>query len=142
MTKFIADSEKAKIDLANLMTDMALKGATPEEITRVIRYSMAVMDACKEYNIPELINKYQDDSETLTKPGQAIAREDFVNKTRLTNIYERLSKPNKKAIDGYGRALEEIDRLKDCEANLGLICESLGVDSVTDAIRKISLLNS
>ena len=138
MNKFAADA----VDIADLIADMALKGATREELERITRYSIAVIDASKEFNIAELVTKYREDSEEPAKPGQVMTREDLVNKTRLTNIYERLSKPNKKAIDGYGQALEEIDRLKDCEANLGLICESLGVDSVTDAIRKISLLNS
>lgn len=131
-----------EINLVNLIVDMALKGATKEEIMRVIRFSLVVMDASKEFNILELTRKYQEDSEESAKPGQVMTREDLVNKERLKDIYERLSNPNKKAIDGYGQVLEEIDRLKDCEANLGLICESLGVDSVTDAIRKISLLIS
>lgn len=138
MDEFAADA----VDIADLIADMALKGATREELERITRYSIAVIDASKEFNVAELVTKYREDSEKSAKPGQAMTREDFVNKNRLTYIYERLSKPNKKAIDEYGQALEEIDRLKDCEANLGLICESLGVDSVTDAIRKISLLNS
>ena len=127
-----------EINLADLITDMALKGATKEELMRVVRFTLVVMDASKDFNILELTRKYQDDSETLTKPGQVMTREDLVNKTRLTNIYERLS--NKTTINKYCQALEEIDRLKECEANLGLICQSLGVDSVTDAIRKISSL--
>lgn len=45
--------------VSNLIMDMTLNGATKEEIDRVIKYSIAVMDAAKDYNIGELRTKYQ-----------------------------------------------------------------------------------
>ena len=133
MNKFEADA----VDIADLIADMALKGATREELERITRYSIAVIDASKEFNVAELVTKYREDSEESAKHGQVMAREDFVNKMRLTSIYERLSKPNKKAIDGYDQALEEIDRLKERERILRLIYGRLDVENATDAIGKI-----
>ena len=55
---------------SNLITDMTIKGASPEELTRAIKYSMVVIDAVKhnldyrraktELNIKSLQNEYQD----------------------------------------------------------------------------------
>lgn len=49
--------------IINLVVDMILAGATEDEIERVIKYSMAVIDAekqsKKDYGIAELKTKYQ-----------------------------------------------------------------------------------
>lgn len=55
--------------VSNLLTDMTLQGAHPDEIARALKHSMVVIDACKheldykrsekENNIRELKNKYQ-----------------------------------------------------------------------------------
>lgn len=55
--------------ISNLITDMTLQGATPEELTRAVKHSMVVIDAEKhhlnyklsekENGIKELKNKYQ-----------------------------------------------------------------------------------
>lgn len=131
MNKFAADA----VDIADLIADMALKGATREELERITRYSIAVIDASKEFNVAELVTKYREDSEESAKPGQVMTREDLVNKERLKNIYERLS--YKKDITSYSQALEEIDRLKECERMLRLIYRRLDVENVTDAVDKI-----
>lgn len=55
--------------VSNLITDMTLKGATPDELARAVRHSMVVIDSYKHHldyqqskidnNIQELIDKYQ-----------------------------------------------------------------------------------
>ena len=55
--------------ISNLITDMTLKGATPDELARAVKHSMVVIDAAKhkldytrsykENNIKELSSKYQ-----------------------------------------------------------------------------------
>lgn len=57
-------------DISNLITDMTIKGATPNEIARAVRHSMVVIDAVKheldykrsyaDNNIAELKQRYQD----------------------------------------------------------------------------------
>lgn len=131
MNKFAADA----VDIADLIADMALKGATREELERITRYSIAIIDASKEFNVAELVTKYREDSEESAKPGQVMTREDLVNKERLKDIYERLS--NKKDITSYSQALEEIDRLKECERMLRIIYGRLDVENITDAVDKI-----
>lgn len=56
--------------VSNLITDMTIKGATPDELARAVRHSMVVIDAEKhklnyrqsyiDHNIKELVDKYQD----------------------------------------------------------------------------------
>jgi len=50
--------------MSNLITDMALKGATDSEIQRAVNYSMAVIDGRnqseQDFDIPQLKAKYQD----------------------------------------------------------------------------------
>lgn len=60
--------------VSNLITDMTIKGASPEELARAVRHSMVVIDAVKhkydvnqsyvDNNIEGLKNKYQLDPET------------------------------------------------------------------------------
>ncbi len=67
MTKSQTQMEMGKI--SNLITDMTLKGATPEELTKAVRHSMVVIDAEKhrldwkqseiDNDIPGLKKKYQ-----------------------------------------------------------------------------------
>lgn len=67
MTKSQTQMEMGKI--SNLITDMTLKGATTEELTRAVRHSMVVIDAEKhkldwkqseiDNDIPALKKKYQ-----------------------------------------------------------------------------------
>lgn len=67
MTKSQTQMEMGKI--SNLITDMTLKGATPEELTKAVRHSMVVIDAEKhkldwkqseiDNDIPALKKKYQ-----------------------------------------------------------------------------------
>lgn len=44
--------------IANLIANMIEQGANREEFDRVIKYSMVVMDAMKDYSIEELRIKY------------------------------------------------------------------------------------
>ena len=67
--------------VSNLITDMTLKGAKPEEIARAVRHSMVVIDAVKhelnyqqsyeDNGIAELKNKYQMNPETGKGGGAA-----------------------------------------------------------------------
>ena len=44
--------------IANLLTEMIMKGATEDEIIRVCRFSINLMDALKTHGINELYEKY------------------------------------------------------------------------------------
>lgn len=67
MTKQNTQMEMGKV--SNLITDMTLGGATPDELARAVRHSMVVIDACKhkldykqseiDNDIQALKNKYQ-----------------------------------------------------------------------------------
>lgn len=67
--KVMKDTQKQMGVISNLITDMTLKGATPEELARAVRHSMVVIDAEKheldykrsekENGIKELKDKYQ-----------------------------------------------------------------------------------
>ena len=68
--------------ISNLITDMTIKGASPNELARAVRHSMVVIDAEKhglnyrlsaERNgIKNLVEKYQTDPETGTKGASTI----------------------------------------------------------------------
>lgn len=68
MSKNLTQTEMGKI--SNLITDMTLKGATPDELERAVKHSMVVIDAnkhkldykqsFKDNNIAQLKNKYQE----------------------------------------------------------------------------------
>lgn len=74
--KLISEKEKNKQMgiTTNLITDMTLKGATDEELTRAVKHSMVIIDSEKhgldwkrserENRIPELKRKYQTNPET------------------------------------------------------------------------------
>jgi predicted transcriptional regulator len=68
----VMDKRKKQMEMgkiSNLITDMTIRGAKPEEIARAVRHSMVVIDAEKhklnytqsyyDNNIPELKRKYQ-----------------------------------------------------------------------------------
>ena len=67
--KVMKDTQKQMGVISNLVTDMTLAGATPDELARAVRHSMVVIDAEKhkldykrsekENNIAELKEKYQ-----------------------------------------------------------------------------------
>lgn len=67
--KVMKDTQKQMGVISNLITDMTLAGATPDELARAVRHSMVVIDAEKhkldykrsekENNIAELKEKYQ-----------------------------------------------------------------------------------
>ena len=67
--KVMKDTQKQMGVISNLVTDMTLAGATPDELARAVRHSMVVIDAEKhkldykrsekENNISELKEKYQ-----------------------------------------------------------------------------------
>lgn len=67
--KVMKDTQKQMGVISNLITDMTLAGATPDELARAVRHSMVVIDAEKhkldykrsekENNISELKEKYQ-----------------------------------------------------------------------------------
>lgn len=70
MTRMTPEQKQAQMGKAsNLITDMTIKGATPDELARAVRYSMVVIDAEKHYlnykaayednQIAELKKKYQ-----------------------------------------------------------------------------------
>lgn len=70
MPKMSSRTKQMKMgDVSNLITDMTIKGATPEEICRAVRHSMVVIDAEKHHlnykqsyidnGIGELKKKYQ-----------------------------------------------------------------------------------
>lgn len=67
--------------VSNLITDMTLKGATEEELSRAVAHSMVVIDSVKHnldtktsftyYGIQELMNKYQPKDDPTKKGGGA-----------------------------------------------------------------------
>ena len=77
------DSTKQKKmgEVSNLITDMTLQGATPDELARAVKHSMVVIDAVKHHldykasyvdnNIAELEKKYQPKADSSKKAGGA-----------------------------------------------------------------------
>ena len=53
--------------IANLITDMIMGGATKDELDSAFRYSVAVMDAEKKYNIDKLREKYPNTNIVINK---------------------------------------------------------------------------
>ena len=124
MNKFAADA----VDIADLIADMALKGATREELERITRYSIAVIDASKEFNVADLVVKYRDDSsvinesdpeldDTVVHDGDPelmaflneLSRKELVNS--LCDIYMEISELTGRSIRYYDEAIEEIHNL-------------------------------
>lgn len=70
--------------ISNLITDMTLKGASPDELCRAVRHSMVIIDTAKhnldwkksyeDNGIKSLKEKYQMDSEGHTGAGTIISR--------------------------------------------------------------------
>ena len=112
MNKFAADA----VDIADLIADMALKGATREELERITRYSIAVIDASKEFNIADLVVKYREDN-TVVHDGDPeliaflneLSRKELVNS--LCDIYMELSELTGRSVRYYDEAIEEIHNL-------------------------------
>lgn len=80
-------TQKQMGQITNLITDMSVKGATPEEITRAVKHSMVVIDAAKhkldykqsyiDNNIAGLKKKYQTQpSGKVGGPSTIISRSD------------------------------------------------------------------
>ena len=77
------DSTKQKKmgEVTNLITDMTLQGATPDELARAVKHSMVVIDAVKHHldykasyvdnNIADLEKKYQPKEDPTKKAGGA-----------------------------------------------------------------------
>lgn len=98
--KVMKDSSKGSHmgQITNLITDMSIKGASDDELTRAVKYSMVVIDApkheldykraYKELNIAELKDIYQPDPEGGRKraPSTLISR--AKNERRITNRKE------------------------------------------------------
>lgn len=112
MNKFAADA----VDIADLITDMTLKGATREELERITRYFIAVIDASKEFNVAELVMKYRED-DTVVHDGDPelmaflneLSRKELVNS--LCDIYMELSELTGRSVRYYDEAIEEIHNL-------------------------------
>jgi len=106
-----------EINLADLIADMALKGATKEELMRVVRFTLVVMDASKDFNILELTRKYQGDDDTVVHDGDPelmaflneLSRKELVN--GLCDIYMELSELTGRSVRYYDEAIEEIHNL-------------------------------
>lgn len=106
-----------EINLADLIADMALKGATKEELMRVVRFTLVVMDASKDFNILELARKYQVDDDTVVHDGDPelmaflneLSHKELVNS--LCDIYMELSELTGRSIRYYDEAIEEIHNL-------------------------------
>lgn len=70
--------------VTNLITDMTLQGAPPEDVVKAVKHSMVIIDSEKhnldykrserENDIAELKKKYQDDGEGHTGAGTIISR--------------------------------------------------------------------
>jgi hypothetical protein len=68
-TEFKGNTQRLMGDVSNLITDMTIKGAAPDEIARAVKHSMVVIDAEKhgldykrsaiDHGIPALKEKYQ-----------------------------------------------------------------------------------
>lgn len=124
MNKFAADA----VDIADLIADMALKGATREELERITRYSIAVIDASKEFNVAELVTKYREDDtedDTVVHEGDPellaflseLSHKELVNS--LCDIYMELSVLTGRSVRYYDEAIEEIHNLhKEAMANV------------------------
>lgn len=113
-----------EINLVDLIADMALKGATKEELMRVVKFTLVVMDASKDFNIPELAKKYQED-DTVVHEGDPelmaflneLSRKELVNS--LCDIYMELSELTGRSVRYYDEAIEEIHNLyKEAMANV------------------------
>lgn len=86
------DKQKKMGEVSNLITDMTLKGAPPDEIARAVRHSMVVIDAVKhelnykqsfkDNNIEELKQKYQNGGGASTLISRA-KRETRVPKRKM-----------------------------------------------------------
>lgn len=106
-----------EINLADLIADMALKGATKEELMRVVRFTLVVMDASKDFNILELTRKYQVEDDTVVHDGDPelmaflneLSHKELVNS--LCDIYMELSELTGRSIRYYDEAIEEIHNL-------------------------------
>lgn len=105
-----------EINLTDLIADMALKGATKEELMRVVKFTLVVMDASKDFNILELTRKYQED-DTVVHEGDPelmsflneLSRKELVNS--LCDIYMELSELTGRHVRYYDEAIEEIHNL-------------------------------
>lgn len=110
--------------ISNLITDMTLKGAKPEEIARAVRHSMVVIDAPKhgldykrsfeENRIAELKKKYQGASDagasTLLSRAKSVAYVPETKQIRLKDIDPKTGEVHPEAT---GRTYTDWKRNKD-----------------------------
>jgi transcriptional regulator with XRE-family HTH domain len=96
------DTQHQMGTISNLITDMTLKGAPPEELARAVKHSMVVIDAEKhgldwklsanDNNIKELKTKYQYNPEK----GRSGGASTLISKRKSTErVPERVLRPHK-----------------------------------------------
>lgn len=89
--------------ITNLITDMSILGATPDELTRAVKYSMVVIDAPKhkldykqaekDFNIKELRDKYRQNSGTIISKAKSPM---FVPETKEVYSPKSMTKEERK----------------------------------------------
>ena len=103
-------SEKSKGNnmgkITNLITDMTIQGATPDELTRAVKYSMVVIDAPKhkldykqaekDFNIKELTKKYRQGGGTIVSQAKSPV---FVPETKEVYSRNTMTPSEKKRYD-------------------------------------------
>ena len=108
MTNKIKQQEMGKV--SNLITDMTVKGAPPQEIARAVKHSMVVIDAEKHHlnykqsyidnGIAELKSKYQ--GGTLTNPRGAST---LISRASSEQRVEKRKAPTKEQAEQMGLTL-------------------------------------
>ena len=92
--------------ITNLITDMSILGATPDELTRAVKYSMVVIDAPKhkldykqaekDFGIKELTKKYRQSSGTIISKAKS---PEFVPETKEVYSRKNMTPSEKKRYD-------------------------------------------
>ena len=100
-------SEKSKGNhmgkITNLITDMSIQGANPDELTRAVKYSMVVIDAPKhkldykqaekDFNIKELREKYRQGGGTIISQAKSPV---YVPETKEVYSKDKMTSEEKK----------------------------------------------
>ena len=103
-------SEKSKGNhmgkITNLITDMSILGATPDELARAVKYSMVVIDAPKhkldykqaekDFGIKELTKRYRQSSGTIVSKAKSPL---FVPETKEVYSRDKMTSDEKKRYD-------------------------------------------
>ena len=99
--KLMTDKAKGRHmgEITNLITDMSIKGANPEDLTKAVKYSMVVIDApkhkldykraAKDLGISELKKRYQTDENGRGGAGTIVSR--AKNQTHIPETKEIVS---------------------------------------------------